>query len=485
MTMRLRELLAGIVDVPTTHDCDIRGLEIDSRHVRPGALFCALPGVQVDGRTFIAQAQANGAAAVLCEANGWQAAAQSVPVLSVPGLRSKLGAIADRFYGSPSRTLVVIGVTGTNGKTTCTQLLTQALDTAARRAAVVGTLGYGYPDALNNSLHTTPDAVTLQRLFAEFRAAGTRYVSVEVSSHALDQGRVNAVSFDVAVFTNLTHDHLDYHGSMRTYGDAKARLFDTPGLRHAIINVDDEFGRELRARIKGRMSVSTYGLTHGDIRAETLELTHEGLRLRVATPGGRVEFDSQLYGRFNAANLLAVLAVLLALDFDLHDAAARLRLARPAPGRLERFGQRPGAPLVVVDYAHTPDALEQVLLALREHGPRRLWCVFGCGGNRDRAKRPVMGRIAEQLADIVILTDDNPRNESPDSIIAEIRAGMRAAPRIMRDRKTAIAMAIAEAAAEDIVLVAGKGHEDYQQIGETRIPYSDRQVVRELLGEAA
>ncbi len=485
MTMRLSELLRGIVTVKPADDRDVRALAIDSRRVTPGALFFALPGARVDGRDYLAQALASGAAAVLYEPGGYVAPPLAVPAYGVAALREQLGVIADRFYGAPSRKLAVIGVTGTNGKTTCTQLLAQALDTAGARCAVIGTLGVGYPGALNASLHTTPDAVTLHGLFAEYLSAGARYISMEVSSHALDQGRVNAVAFNVAVFTNLTRDHLDYHGDMQAYGASKARLFATAGLRHAVINAEDAFGRELIARLHGQVPTLGYGLRHGDVRVETLELAHDGMRLRALTPHGAVEIESSLLGRFNAANLLAVLATLLALGFDVSVAAARLRHARPAPGRVERFGQRPGAPLVVVDYAHTPDALEQVLRALREHRPRRLWCVFGCGGDRDRGKRPQMGRIAETLADVVILTDDNPRHEPPEAIINEIRAGMHGTPRVMRDRKTAIAMAVAEAGGDDIVLVAGKGHEDYQQFGDTRIPYSDRQVVRELLGEAA
>jgi UDP-N-acetylmuramoyl-L-alanyl-D-glutamate--2,6-diaminopimelate ligase len=502
MTARLSELLRGIADVAAADDREISALEIDSRRVRPGALFCALPGVRADGRDFIAAAAQAGAAAIVYESNGVEIPRLSVPAIGVARLRSHIGTVADRFYGTPSRRLVVIGVTGTNGKTTCTQLLAQALDVSpgpslaasclarhshvpVHRCAVIGTLGYGYPGALNESLHTTPDAITLQRLFSEYAAAGARYISMEVSSHALEQGRVNAVAFDVALFTNLTRDHLDYHGDMDSYGASKARLFDMPGLRHAVINADDAFGRELITRVSARIPTLSYGLANGEIRAEGLELTHDGMRLTVVTPQGRVALESSLFGRFNAANLLAVFATLVALGFDRAEAAARLRHARPAPGRVERFGHRPGTPLVVVDYAHTPDALEQVLLALREHGPRRLWCVFGCGGNRDRGKRPQMGRIAETLADVVILTDDNPRHELPEAIIDEIRAGMRTRPRVMRDRKAAIALAVAEAGVEDIVLVAGKGHEDYQQFGDSRIPYSDRQVVRELLGEAA
>jgi UDP-N-acetylmuramoyl-L-alanyl-D-glutamate--2,6-diaminopimelate ligase len=354
---------------------------------------------------------------------------------------------------------------------------------SARRCAIIGTLGYGFPGALDPSLHTTPDWITLHRLLAEFLAQGAAYVSMEVSSHALDQGRVNAVAFDVAVFTNLTREHLDYHRDMETYGNAKAALFAFPDLKYAVINVDDAFGRALIERVRGRLMVLSYGLAGGDVRALALHPQPEGLILRVATPLGEAEITSALLGRFNAYNLLAALATLLALGMDLAEAVARLGQVRPMAGRAECFGGG-RRPLVIVDYAHTPDALAQVLHALREHAKGRLWCVFGCGGERDRGKRPEMGRIAETLADEVILTDDNPRREDPERIIADILAGMHAAPRVLRDRRAAIAHAITGAAPGDIVLVAGKGHEDYQQVGEERRPYSDRDTVRGLLGGA-
>lgn len=484
-SLPLSALLRDVVEVPASADPAVRGVKFDSREVKPGDLFLAVSGARTDGRDFIAEAVRRGAVAVLYEAGKILSLEFPVVALEVPRLREYAGIVADRFYGQPSRELVVIGVTGTNGKTTCTQLLAQTLDRPPKRCALIGTLGYGFPDALDTSLHTTPDAVTVHRLLRRFADGGAGYVGMEVSSHALDQGRVNGLAFDVAVFTNLTREHLDYHGDMASYGASKAKLFDLPGLAHAIINADDVFGRALIANVGGRLKVASYGIDHGDIRAHSVRPTHDGLRLRVATPVGAIELHSPLFGRFNAYNLLAALASLLALGIGLEDAAERLSQAQPASGRVERFGGRRGAPLVVVDYAHTPDALQKVLMALREHVSGKLCCVFGCGGDRDRGKRPEMGRIAEELADTVVLTDDNPRHESGDAIVADILAGMRRAPRVIRDRRAAIATAVAEAGPDDVVLVAGKGHEDYQQVGDQRLPYSDRATIKKLVGAAA
>jgi UDP-N-acetylmuramoyl-L-alanyl-D-glutamate--2,6-diaminopimelate ligase len=484
-TLRLSELMRGLFNVEPALDREITGLAIDSRRVKPGELFFAFPGERVDGRAYMTEAAARGAVAIVYEPNGHRPEALPVPALAVERLRHQAGRIADRFYGSPSRHLVVIGVTGTNGKTTCTQLLAQALDQPPQRCAVIGTLGYGFPGQLDASLHTTPDAVTVHGLLARFRAAGARYVSMEVSSHALDQGRVNAVAFDVAVFTNLTRDHLDYHGDMAAYGASKASLFDCAGLKYAVINHDDDFGQGLIEKLRGRVPLLSYGLTGGDVRARDLTLSRAGITLRVVTRAGEATLTSSLFGRFNASNLLAVLTTLLALDMPLAEAVQRLGRARPAPGRVEHFGGHAGRPLVVVDYAHTPDALEQVLATLREHTAGKLICVFGCGGNRDRGKRPLMGAIAERLADTVMLTDDNPRHEAPQTILDDIRAGMNTAPSVIRDRRTAIAAAIAAAGPDDIVLVAGKGHEDYQQFGDERVPYSDRDTVQTLLEATA
>ena len=485
-TIELRELLEGMARVPGVANREVRGLQTDSRRVQPGDLFLAAPGMVADGRDFIGDAVASGACAVVYETDdGYALRGAPVPAFGISGLRRKIGLIADRFYGSPSRRLVVVGVTGTNGKTTCTQLLAQALDQPPKRCAVIGTLGSGFPGTLNASIHTTPDAVTVQRLMADFIAQDAAHVAMEVSSHALEQGRVNGVLFHVAVFTNLTRDHLDYHGDMTAYGLAKAKLFAHEGLKYAVINHDDDFGRRLLAGVGAPVTSLSYGVEGGDVRAREVRPSPEGLWMRIQTPYGETELRSPLIGHFNVYNLLAVFTTLLALGVELNDAAARLARAHAPSGRAERFGGAKGLPLVVVDYAHTPDALEKILLALREHTRGKLWCVFGCGGDRDRGKRPVMGEIAERLADMVLLTDDNPRHESGDAIIAEIAGGMRASPRIIRYRRAAIKAAIQSAAAGDIVLIAGKGHEDYQQVGDERRPYSDREAVRQLMEGAA
>lgn len=481
----LSALLKEIAPVSREQDRAIQSLALDSRKVTPGSLFLALLGTQQDGRHFVDDAIKRGAAAVVYDARDFTLPSLSVPTIGVPDLNAHVSAIAGRFYEVPSRRLVVIGVTGTNGKTTCTQLLAQALDRPPRRCAIIGTLGYGFPGALDAGIHTTPDAITTQRLLAEFVAARAAYATMEVSSHALAQDRVKAITFHTALFTNLTRDHLDYHRDMDSYAAAKARLFTEGDLKTAVINRDDEYGRKLIALLGDRVPVISYGLSAGDVHARSLTCSRDGLRVRAVTKQGEAQIEAPLFGSFNASNLLAALATLLALGFDLSDAARRLASVRPVPGRVERFKASDNRPLVVVDYAHTPDALEQVLLALRPHVTGRLWCVFGCGGNRDRGKRPAMGAIAERLADNIILTDDNPRNESGDAIIAEIVAGMRVAPRVIRERRSAIATAIAEAGAEDVILVAGKGHEDYQEVSGTRHPYSDRETVRALLGLAA
>lgn len=483
---QLRDLLDGLVRVSDTIYCEVRGLQVDSRRVKSGDLFLAAPGMVADGRDFIGDAVASGAKAIVYEAgDSYKFPGAPVPSFAVSGLSQKIGIIADRFYDAPSRQLIVVGVTGTNGKTTCTHLLAQSLDQAPKHCAVIGTLGYGFPGALNTAIHTTPDVITVHRLLADYLAHGATYVAMEVSSHALDQGRVKGVAYSVAIFTNLTRDHLDYHRDMASYGLAKAGLFAVEGLKYAVINHDDDFGRNLLAGVSTHIKTLSYGINGGDIRAHNVRPSSAGLALSIATPYGETELHSPLIGRFNAYNLLAVLATLLALGVELEEAAARLSKAHAPTGRGERFGGMKGLPLVVVDYAHTPDALEQMLRALREHGRGKLWCVFGCGGDRDRGKRPLMGKVAERLADVVVLTDDNPRHESGDAIIADIRGGMRTTPQVIRDRRAATAAAINGAGEGDIVLIAGKGHEDYQQVGEARLPYSDRTAVRELLGVAA
>ncbi len=483
---RVSELLAGLVEVRARHDVEVGGVSLDSRQVRLGDLFVAVPGTLADGRDFVHEALRRGAAAVLCEAGGsYDFGALAVPVFVMTDVRSQLGVIANRFFGSPSQELMVIGVTGTNGKTTCTHLLAHALDRAADRCALIGTVGSGFPSALDRLDNTTPDVFMIHRLFAHFLQAGATRVSMEVSSHALDQQRTAGVAFDIAVFTNLSRDHLDYHADMHRYAETKAGLFAAEGLQCAVVNGDDPFGRELLARLAGKLDTISFGVERGDVHARELRLLKDGMELLAVTPQGTTRIRCALLGRFNAANLLAALAALLASGVGLDAAQAALSALRPVTGRVERFGGHAGAPIVVVDYAHTPDALEQVLRALREHTRGRLRCVFGCGGDRDRGKRAQMGRLAEQLSDWVVLTDDNPRGESGDRIIADIAAGMQARARVMRDRASAIGAAIRGAGENDVVLIAGKGHEDYQQVGDQRLPYSDRETVRTILGEAA
>ena len=486
----------------------VRRLTSDSRSVGPGDTFVAYPGETRDGRDFIPEAIARGAASVLWERRGFAWRAEwSVPNLGVERLRRHAGEIAGEVYGRPSAKLWMVGVTGTNGKTSCSHWIGQSLTRLDSRCAIVGTLGAGFPGKLEPIDNTTPDAVWLQGRLRELLRRKAQAVSMEVSSHGLAQDRVAGVDFDVALFTNLTRDHLDYHGTMRSYRAAKARLFQVPGLKWAVLNLDDPFGAELaKQTLERRTSVLGYGFTRAlpaglrgrrfpRIVGRELNLTPDGLEFDVTTPWGEARVESPLVGRFNAANLLATLGVLLASDYPLEAAAQALRKVRPVPGRMERYGGG-RKPLVVVDYAHTPDALENVLRALRElmsartkaDGARRdskLVCVFGCGGDRDRGKRPLMGRIATRLADEVIVTTDNPRSEDPHTIITDILEGITQRCAIAPDRSQAIRAAIAGAHPGDVVLVAGKGHEQYQEIAGVKHPYSDAGVVRAALAGSA
>ncbi len=465
----------------------VRALATDSRTVRPGEIFLAFPGDRFDGRRFIAQAIERGAAAVLWEAEdfGWRTEWR-VPNLPVAGLKAQAGMIAAQVYGDPSKMLWVAGVTGTNGKTSCSHWIAESLERCGRRTAVIGTLGNGFPGALETTSHTTPDAVSLQARLRQYLDAGAQSVAMEVSSHGLDQGRVNGMKFDTALFTNLTRDHLDYHGDMARYGAAKAKLFRWPGLANAVINLDDKFGRELALGLRGGPTrVLGYGVGHGDIAGHHVDLSTRGLRLEIRTPWGAAELASRLIGGFNVSNLLGTLGVLLSAELRLEDAVAALAEVTPVPGRLEMI-RTPGRPLVVVDYAHTPDALEKVLETLRELVGRdsgaRLVCVFGCGGDRDPGKRPLMGEAATRLADLTLITSDNPRTEDPRAIVDQVAAGAHANHEIEVDRATAITRAVTMASEGDVVLIAGKGHEDYQEIAGTRIPFSDADAARAALG---
>ncbi|MCG8058170.1 MAG: UDP-N-acetylmuramoyl-L-alanyl-D-glutamate--2,6-diaminopimelate ligase [Candidatus Thiodiazotropha endolucinida] len=493
----LSTLLTGLVDLPSQLDRQIGGLCLDSRKLVEGDLFLACAGTRQHGLVFAEQAIAQGAVAILWEPDGGEGerlAAElqlgSLPLIEVANLSRSLSEIAGRFHDHPSRAMTLYGITGTNGKTSICQLLAQALE-SEHPCGMVGTLGAGLPGQLETTGMTTPDAVSVQQILSRLLGQGAKSVAMEVSSHALDQYRVDGVAFDCAIFTNLSRDHFDYHGSLENYGNAKRRLFQLPGLRRAVINLDDPFGRQLAESLCQRVPVYGYSIdadttlpdgVQGWVRATGLQATGSGLSLSVSTPAGECQLQSGLLGRFNGANLLAVLSVLLINDWPLERAVAVLAKLSTVPGRMERFGAA-SQPTVVVDYAHTPDALEKALQALRLHCTGRLIVVFGCGGDRDPGKRPMMGEVAANQADLCYLTDDNPRSESSDEIIEQILAGMpnAEAVRVEADRGKAIRQAVSVAKAGDLVLVAGKGHEDYQLVADQVLHFDDREVVQAAL----
>ncbi len=470
-------------------------LVVDSRAVKRGDVFAAFPGHVNDGRRHIESAVKAGAVAVLLQPGegAVSCATDAVPMIAVENLSRNIGVVADDFYGRPSQSLRVVGVTGTNGKTTVASWLAQAYDTLSKTpgsAGLIGTLGSGLLDSLQATANTTPDAASVHTTLRELLDAGAQSVAMEVSSHALDQGRVSGVRFDATVFTNLTQDHLDYHGTMDAYGAAKAKLFSDYPTKHRIINADDEFGARLIAR-KLPQTIG-YGMNAGLVRGRISRSTSAGMRLEIASPWGELIVDTPIIGRFNAYNMLAVAATLVSQGFDAEHVAAALSKVNAAPGRMQRVGEANAAsaqPAVYVDYAHTPDALSKALQTLRETAHQKLIVVFGCGGDRDRTKRPQMGEIASTLADSVVITSDNPRSEVPENIITDIESGLVSRTGISTivvvDRREAIAAAIASAAAGDIVLIAGKGHEDYQEIKGVRYPFSDAEIAEQVLGQRA
>ncbi len=495
----LAGLLAGLLEVEPGHDREVLGLTLDSRQVKPGYLFLACAGSSQHGLIHAAQAIEQGAVAILWEPDqgqGERLAAEwadaPVPLLALAGLSMQVSAIAGRFYDNPSRRMCVYGITGTNGKTSISQLLAQALADEVP-CGIMGTLGYGFPGALTTTGLTTPDAVTVQRLLAEMRHQGALAMTMEVSSHALDQGRAEAVSFDGAIFTNLSRDHYDYHGSRENYAAAKQRLFRMPGLGFAVINFDDEEGRRLLTELPAEVEPMLYTLESreilpeglsGWVRACSITPTGSGMEIALECHRGEGVLKSRLLGRFNASNLLAVLLVLLLRGWDLERALRVMERLQTVPGRMQLFGGE-AQPTAVVDYAHTPDALEKALQAVRLHCAGRLSVVFGCGGDRDRGKRPLMGALAERLADRVYVTDDNPRSEPSAAIIEEILAGIQRPEHVVveADRGRAIRRAIEEAAVGDLVLVAGKGHEDYQLVAGRTLHFDDREEVARALAE--
>ena len=452
----------------------VKAITADSRSVQAGSLFLAYVGEKVDGRQYIDDAIKNGASAVLWDADGFDWRADwEIENIAIKQLRQQAGHIASQFYKNPSRKMWMIGVTGTNGKTSITQWLSQCFNYLNRQTAVIGTLGNGLPGRIEQTNNTTPDAILLQGMLADYANQKTAVVAMEVSSHGLHQGRVNGVHFDVAVLSNLTRDHLDYHGTFEEYAAAKHRLFETNDLRFAVLNVDDDFGQTLANELADSGTVVvTYGIASGDIRASDIRYENGYFTFLATTPRGNAAIKANLIGRFNVFNVLAVLATLLASQVSLIDAVAAIAQIKAAPGRMQTMGGGK-LPLVVIDYAHTPDALEKVLATLKAQARSKLICVFGCGGNRDVGKRPLMGKIASDIADAVVVTSDNPREENPDNIIQDIVRNMLGNFAIEEDRAKAISIAILAAKAGDIVLIAGKGHEDYQEIGGFKLPFSD------------
>jgi UDP-N-acetylmuramoyl-L-alanyl-D-glutamate--2,6-diaminopimelate ligase len=491
--MKLINLLKGLVTVSEKHlqlvgYLDINGLSLDSRAVEHGHLFIALAGAKQHGLVHISEVIAKGAVAVLFDpANQGSQLAEKItdiPSIPVAHLGLVLGGLATRFYGNPSHKLNVIGITGTNGKTSCSQFLGQLLD----NCGIIGTLGWGEWGQLNKTVNTTPDALTVQQVLAGFVKAKKQVVAMEVSSHGLEQGRVNGVHFTGAVFTNISRDHLDYHGSMEAYLAAKLNLLQMPGLKFVVVNLDDESYDKIIAAVPESAviwGISTKGknIEKGEsVIADEVQHKAIGTEFNVHWQGVTHKIMTPLYGDFNIENLLCVLAVLLALGESLPNAAKKMQAIKPVIGRMDRCRTQANGLNVFVDYAHTPDALYRVLASLRKHCQKALWLVFGCGGNRDRGKRPQMGQIAEQWADRVIITDDNPRFEDNVKIAQEVLAGCSLGKAILiQDRKQAIGFAIANAAINDAIVIAGKGHENYQEINGIQHPFNDKQIAEEAL----
>jgi len=497
----VRALLDGIVEWPGA-DLEIDDITIDSRAVQKNGAFVAVQGLRSHGLAFASQAVAAGASLILWEPSPGVAMPQvssAVRSIAVPKLSKVLGELADRFFDSPSAQLTIAGVTGTNGKTTTAYMIPAALAALRQRAAYAGTIGYGDINALQPTQHTTSDCITVHRQLASMRDACQTHVGMEVSSHALDQGRIDGVRVHTALLTNLTRDHLDYHGTFEAYAAAKEKLFRRPELQHAVVNGGDAFGRSVVQRLAGggKRTLTVYAVNANDavggdrqLFATRITPASDGMQLQIDGSWGSARMTTKVIGGFNVENLLAVLAALLGWSIPLDKAVEALERCGAPPGRMEVIAapmQGGKHPTVVVDYAHTPDALSKALQTARAHCVGRLICVFGCGGDRDTGKRPQMGDIASQLADVVVITDDNPRKENPDAIVADILRGIRQDSHVTveRDRERAIALALSTATPNDLILIAGKGHENYQLIGDRSLPFSDREVARRLLEQAA
>ena len=483
--MSLRMLLEGWLAEPP--DIAVAGLNLDSRCMELGHAFVAVQGAKRHGLDHVEAAIENGAVAVIHDGKRDDPDVD-VPCVSVPGLEDKLGELASRFWAAPSDLMTIAGITGTNGKTSVAHFLAQSWQRFYGLSGMIGTLGYGPLDDLETSERTTPDVLRLNSILAKCLDSGVDRIAMEVSSHALEQGRCQTVQFDASIFTNLSRDHLDYHHDMQAYASSKKRLFTEFAPRFAIINHDDLTGRGWIDELGGETQVLGFGMAPGaELQAEILSVDADGMYLRINGPWGKSEFRTGLLGAFNVSNLLATAGTLSLLGMSWGEVVGELEMMQPVPGRMMRLGGEPGQPVVVVDYAHTPDAMAHALRAVRTHLSGRLTCVFGCGGNRDRGKRPEMGQAAESLADQLIITSDNPRFESINSIINDVLGGLDKPGNALvePDRAAAITRAISNSGPGDIGLGAGKGHEKWQEIGEQKLPFSDEAVIRTALEAAA
>lgn len=495
--MTLKELLKDWVtniEVSEYADNSIIGLALDSRDIIKGYVFIALAGSKQHGMAYIDQAINNGACAMIYDPAGIESTlvedSSQIPMIAINGLAVKLGHIAARFYGNPSELMTVIGITGTNGKTSCSQFLSQILDDSS----VIGTLGWGEWSNLQKTINTTPDALEMQRILAELLKANKKAVAIEVSSHGLDQGRINGVAIKGAIYTNISRDHLDYHGTMDAYIQAKLLLLKSVGLAFVVVNLDDVFSDQIVAAVPEKVEIwgfSVKGKTRSNctnIIAENILTTDNGIEFELYCHGNKHRIKAPIYGHFNVENILTVFTTMLAMGVAEAEAIKRLEFIRPIPGRMERLGDE-RSPLIFVDYAHTPDALDKVLSSIKKHCTQALWVVFGCGGDRDKGKRSQMGQIATQWADHVIITDDNPRYENALDIVNDILKGCQdignstisSNVEVIQDRALAIQSVLARAAAKDCIVVAGKGHELYQEINGVRLNFSDSQVISDAL----
>ena len=492
----LYNLIEGLAPIPVLSDINrpITGVQLDSRLVRNGDLFVACSGRNHDARNYIDQAIRSGCAAVVAEFTAGMQKLEmrgGIPVIGAENLSSKVSEIANRFYQYPSSKLKIVGITGTNGKTSCSQFIADVLQSLGFKCGMIGTLGYGLPGSLEPTSLTTPDAVFSQKQIARMANKGFEYVSMEVSSVGLDQKRVEAIDFDTAVFTNLTRDHLDYHKTMEEYAESKRKLFKWPTLKSAILNLDDEFALSLIKSIPNGVEIITYSISnpHASVFSEGLTFSGSGYSAVINTPMGTMEVSGNLLGRFNISNVLAVVATLISLlsregngHIDLAKILNKVSSLDSVDGRMEIVNDV-GEVATIVDYAHTPDSLRCALESLKYHFKGNIWCVFGCGGNRDEGKRPIMGEIAESLADHLVVTDDNPRTEVGDRIVSQILSGVRNPQNVsvVRDREEAIKYAITNASMTDLVFIAGKGHEAYQDISGIKSCFSDKAHARSAL----